>query len=80
MKKMILNLVAALTLGGAVAATAVDAQPRDHERTVVRTTHTTVVHRAWHNNGNANNGARNRHRTCRTVWRRHQRIRTCRSW
>jgi RNase P protein component len=74
MQKMIMSLVAALTLGGAVAATA-DAQAsgEHHDRTIVRTTHATVVHRAAH--------VRSRHhRTCRTVWRHHKRIRTCHSW
>lgn len=73
MKKMIVSLVAALTLGGAVSATSAVAQEH-HDRTVVRTTHTTVVRRAEHVRGH------HRHRVCRTVWRHHKRIRTCRTW
>jgi hypothetical protein len=76
MKKLILTLAAALTLGGAVAAVPADAQTH---RTVVRTTHTVVVHRRTQMN-NDNRGVRSHRRTCRTVWRHHRRIRTCRTW
>jgi hypothetical protein len=68
MKNMIMTLAAALTLGSGIAATAVNAQP--HDRTVVRTTHTTVVHRT---------ATRGHHRVCRVTWRHHQRVRTCRN-
>jgi hypothetical protein len=71
MKKTILNLVAALTISGAIAVTATSA---DAQRRVVRTTHTTVVHRTVHHR------ARAPHRTCKTVWRHHKRVRTCRTW
>ena len=89
MKKLILALAAALTIGGGLAATPADAQ---RDRTVVRTTRTVVVHRnqRWHRDYNRNYhrnydrgrhyGWRNHHRTCTTTWRHHQRIRTCRSW
>lgn len=82
MKKIILTLAAALTLGGAVAATPAAAQ----DRTVVRTTRTVVMHRHqdWRRDGDRDRryhrGWRNHHRTCRVMWRHHQRIRTCRSW
>ena len=81
MKKLILALAAALTIGGGLAATPADAQ---RDRTVVRTTRTVVVHRnqRWHRNYNRGRhyGWRNHRRTCTTTWRHHQRIRTCRSW
>ena len=100
MKRLILTLAAALTLGGGLAATSATAQPGQRtvvrtttttrgavpmrERTVVRTTHTTVRHRRTIWNGRHDYGHhygwRNHHRTCRTVWRHHRRIRTCRSW
>ena len=54
------------------------------ERTVVRTSRTVVRHRnmRWHRDWNRGRhmGWRNHHRVCRTVWRHHRRIRTCRSW
>jgi hypothetical protein len=79
MKKLILALAAALTLGGGIAATSADAQPRN--RTVVRTTHTVVVNRHTNYNNRGNHyGWRNHNRNCRTIWRGHRRIRTCRSW
>lgn len=71
MKKTILTLVAALALGGAGSAPAAAEQ---HDRTVVRTTHTTVVHRTVHVRGHRH------HRVCKTVWRHHRRVRTCRTW
>jgi hypothetical protein len=85
MKKLILALAAALTIGGGLAATPADAQ---RNRTVVRTTRTVVVHRrvnynrGWHRgyDRGRHNGWRNHQRSCRTVWRGHARIRTCRSW
>jgi hypothetical protein len=106
MKTLILTLAAALTLGGAVAATPAVAQgqrtvvrttttttaPRVQERTVVRTHRTIVrhrsmsVHRDWNRgrhygwNRGHHRGWASSHRTCRTVWRMHQRVRTCRSW
>lgn len=91
MKRLILTLAAALTLGGAIAPAAAGAQPpRDRDGTVVRTT---VIHRddgnwhrgdrgwhrGWNNHRGWHRGWRNR-RTCRTIWRHHTRIRTCRSW
>jgi hypothetical protein len=97
MKRLILTLAAALTLGGIAAAPAA-AQPRTvvrttvvrpdmrpRERTVVRTTHTTIMRRhVDYNNRGWNRGHHygwnNHRRVCRTVWRHHQRIRTCRSW
>jgi Ni/Co efflux regulator RcnB len=102
MKRLILTLAAALTLGGIAAAPAA-AQPRDRtvvrtttvrpdgprDRTVVRTTHTTVMrrhtdysNRGWHRGWDRgrHHGWRNHRRVCRTTWRHHQRIRTCRSW
>ena len=100
MKKLILALAAAVTLGGGLAATTAGAQTR--ERPVVRTTttaepvqrervvrtRTVVTHRhseynrRWHRDYDRGRhyGWRNHRRTCTTVWRHHQRIRTCRSW
>jgi hypothetical protein len=64
-----------------VVRTTVDPRPM-RERTVVRTT---VVrrdmdrrHYGW--NRGHHYGWANHHRTCRTVWRHHRRIRTCRVW
>jgi hypothetical protein len=70
MKKLILTLAAALTLGGFAAAPA--AAQRNH--TVVRTTHTVVVHRRV-----TANQVRNHRRVCTTTWRHHRRVRTCRT-
>ncbi|MDB5693997.1 MAG: hypothetical protein JWO81_3060 [Alphaproteobacteria bacterium] len=82
MKLKMLALAAALTLGG-LAATPAAAQPDRHDRTVVRTTRTVVMHRhedrGW-NQGRHNGWNNNHRRTCRTMWRHGQRIRTCRSW
>ena len=86
MKRLILTLAAALTLGG-VAANA--QPPGDHDRTVVRTT--TVVHRddngrhdrGWHRNWNNNRGwHRGWNRGRHYGWNRHRRWghgRTCRT-
>ncbi|MEA3003548.1 MAG: hypothetical protein QOH81_2336 [Sphingomonadales bacterium] len=86
MKLPMLALAAALTLGG-FAATPAAAQPGRHDgnnRTMVRTTHTVVMHRRtnWQQNANRgrHQGWRNHHRTCTTTWRHHQRVVTCRSW
>jgi hypothetical protein len=64
-----------------VVRTTDDARPM-RDRTVVRTT---VVrrdmdrrHYGW--NRGHHYGWNNHHRMCRTVWRHHRRIRTCRVW
>ena len=77
MKKMILGLVAALTLGGAIAPAAVDAQPP--ARHTVTTT-TTTVHTSKRGWRRPPRGWRNRRRVCRWVWRGHRRVRVCRVW
>jgi Ni/Co efflux regulator RcnB len=94
-KRLILTLAAALTLGGVAAApaaaqthrtvvrtTTTTAAPQPRERTVVRTSRTIVRHRTMtmHRGWNSGGHMGNHHRTCRTVWRNHRRIRTCRSW
>lgn len=88
MKKMILALAAALTLGS-VGATAADAQTRTRtvvtHRTVVRhhtVRHRTVVRRpvVRHRVVRHHVVRRAHHRVCKTVWRHHKRIRTCRTW
>jgi hypothetical protein len=70
-----------------VVRTTTEARPM-HDRTVVRT----VVrgddmdrhhggdrrHYGW--TRGHHNGWRNHHRMCRTVWRHHRRITTCRTW
>ena len=67
-----------------VRTTTTTTAPRPRVRTVVRTSRTVVRHRnmRWHRDYNRGHhyGWRNHHRTCRTVWRNHRRIRTCRSW
>ncbi|HEX4739389.1 MAG TPA: hypothetical protein VH331_17715 [Allosphingosinicella sp.] len=85
MKRLILTLAAALTLGGAAA----HAQPAG-TRTVE--TRTTVFHRSHHHGWNNHRGwdhnrgwSRSRRwhghgQSCRTIWRDHTRTRTCRSW
>ena len=93
MKKLILALAAVFTLGGGIAATGAEAQPRD--RVVVHTTRT-ILHRnthydrGWHRgytrghhygwNRGHHYGWRNHHLTCRTILRHHERIRTCTRW
>ncbi|MEA2998280.1 MAG: hypothetical protein QOK17_113 [Sphingomonadales bacterium] len=87
-----LAAAAAIFVSSLGLAAAADAQPPVRERTVVRTTveprpmrertvmRTTVVrrHAGW--NRGHHYGWRNHQRICRTVWRHHRRIHTCRVW
>ena len=94
MKLSGLAAAAAILVTSLGIAAAADAQPPMRERTVVRTTtetrpmrDRTVVrtvvrgdmrHHGWTRGHHY--GWRNHQRTCRTVWRHHRRIRTCRVW